>query len=250
MRQIITFILLVCAVNATILHVIAEAANTRDKIVLPKGYVNDDIVQLYEYLRKNYPPRKDDEKKDAYLKRIEEPLRKNKYTFANVAYPDMKSYVYDRYDTTQEMVRISKAIDDEGLTIKRIKKKEYDYVAQNIFGAKTIVHGISEDRYGIYAINDKDLINYIYIKMPSEKRTELKKNFGIIFVCELKKIGENSYTKQTVGAKQATFSSPISMSFLNKFIYVEIIEVVVYNNKTGEVYYKNHYNQKFGEYIP
>lgn len=250
MKQIITIVLLMCAANVTFLYDIAVAANAREKVVLPKGYSNDDIVQLYKYLRKKYPPREDDEKKDAYLKRIQEPLQKNKYTFASAAYPDMKGYIYGRYDTTQEILRIGKVIDDEGLMIKRIKQKEYDYVAQNIFGAKVIVHGISEDYYGIYAINSEDLNNFIFIKMSSEERTELKNNFGVLFVCELKKIGEKGYTKQTVGTKQATFTSPISRSFLKKYIYVEVTEVVVYNKKTGEVYAKNQYEQKFGHYIP
>lgn len=234
---------LLCAfVFVTGQYAVAKASTPG--IVLPEGYSNDDIVALYDDLKQKYPPRDEFETKAAYEKRMQIPYDgKTRFVFvkdAELSVPGGGSgYSFLKYDAEKQKVVLKRLLVsvDGKIGIKRTGYKEEQYEATNAFGAKAIVTEYRATFFRIYVANQDDFKEKIEIQLPPDQARALKENFGILFVCDLKSSAKG-YTKEGFNSKKPTFSSPSSYAFSEKHVHVNVVEVVIFNGKTGAIYVK------------
>ena len=208
-------------------------------IVLPEGYNNDDIVVLYNDLKKKYPEKDEFETKEAYQKRMQVPYSKEIVLFVknNDVLIRWDKY-YTRYDAENQVLSLKKFLYKSEIKIKRTKFSENKYKGVSGFGVKTIVSSYRGEDYGIYVMNDKYVNKDIEIQISPDKAKELKKNLGILFVCDLKNHDQKAYVKKESYYKSPTFTSPTKYDFSEYYVFVDVIEMVIFNNKTGTVYVK------------
>lgn len=217
----------------------AESSNSTSGIVLPEGYKSDDIVAVYYELKKKYGEKDEFETKEAYKKRMQEPYSQKRVSFLKdneivVAWDDYSL----EYEAETQVMTIKRDSYRGGkkVRIKRASYKEGKYEGSNIFGAKVMVSSYSGRDYGIYALNSKELNKKVEINIPPDQAKDLKENFGVLFVCGLKKDNQKSYFKKEYTGVTPTYDLPISYDFSAKYICVDIVEIVFFNKKTGAVY--------------
>lgn len=74
----------------------------------------------------------------------------------------------------------------------------------------------------------------IHVQMPANLAARVENDIGILFICKPKKpmvaVGEWSH--------DPTFSHPFSANIIQNCLNVEVLQIWVYNIKTGEIYHK------------
>ncbi|WP_294346931.1 hypothetical protein [Prosthecochloris sp.] len=236
------FSLLVCLlVVATAPHAFAQSA--KSEVVIPEGYTNDDIVAVYNDLKKNYGPKGEFETQAAYKKRIQSGYKGQvKFFFTKEIYAVMPpagiGYIYSEYDADKQIVtfkRILKMFDNK-VKIRRTQYSNKEYTASNAYGGKALVTSHEGTDYGILIENGSKFNGKIEIQLPPRDAEALKNNFGIMFVCELKPDSKKGYLKDDRTSFEASFSFPESYYFSEHYIRVNVTEVVFFNSQTGVVY--------------
>ena len=222
----------------------ALAKSTNSDIVLPEGYSNDDIVALYDVLEYSYSPKGEFETQAAYEKRMRTEYEgKTRYFFVKEILEGWVAkgapgYNYLKYDAENQIVTLKRVLKlfDGKVKIKRTKYSREEYEAVNGFGAKVIVSAYKGTDYGIFVENQSDFRKEIDVSLSPSDARALKENLGLLFVCEIKKDNEKGYLKDGLTFKKAEFSSPRSYAFIEQYVRVEVIEIVIFNRETGFVY--------------
>ena len=221
----------------------ALAQSTKSGVVIPQGYSNDDIVAVYNDLKKNYGPKNEFETRAAYKKRMQSGYKGpaefffTKEMYAVVA-PGAMGYYFFGYDADNQIVtlkRVLKLLKGE-VKIRRTHYNRKQYTASNAYGGRAIVTSHQGTDYGILVENESNFKGKIQVQLPPREAEALKNNFGIMFVCQLKPDPGKGYLKDDFTYLDATFSFPDDYAFSEHYIRVNVSEVVFFNNKTGVVY--------------
>lgn len=218
----------------------AENSNSASGCVLPEGYKSDDIVVLYNDLKKKYSEKDEFETKEAYQKRMQAVYPQTRFSFVkdNKMTRVWGNYSLE-YDAEDQVMTIKKkwfGSKDE-IKIQRINYRRQKYEATNAFGARVMVSEYLGDDYCIYVLNSSDSKKKIKMQITPDQARDLKENLGILFVCDLRKDKRQSYLRKEYEIySEATYSSPVSYRFLEHFINVEVVEMVLFSTKTGVIY--------------
>lgn len=101
-------------------------------------------------------------------------------------------------------------------------------------------YGIQEgDNYVIRGSNIYEIRGYkTDITISPDDAKSLKENLGILLICT-PKVSKNSKLFYKIEKyKRATFDSPDEITILEHVIFTKVLEIWVYNNKTGQIFAK------------
>ena len=224
--------------------------------VLPKGYKGDDIVSIYNFLSNKYPRKDDFETKDAYESRINSTMPKVVLAFVRdradglrwdndwLEYnPETEMMTINIHSNSSSRIRRSPSI----IKIKRTEVINKGFIGQNAFGAKVKGSLFKAIDYGIYP--DGGYRKITFSVKPEEGRV-LKQDYGLLFIGKISptdKIGYLYFNPETnlreiigsgVDSESATISSPYEIWDRNRFISLNLMEIWVFNIKTGYIYFK------------
>jgi hypothetical protein len=140
--------------------------------------------------------------------------------------------------------------------LKTIEKERSQYVGSNAFGVKKIVTSYRDTKYRLEFINEKSMTKIVgsdegYFNSPliklylaPSKAKNIKQNIRLLYVCRPVPFHDedhsrsslpNPYTSTNYHGSGATIDSPTSFFHTYKDISVEIMEVIVFNDSTGEI---------------
>lgn len=113
------------------------------------------------------------------------------------------------------------------------------YIAQNAMGATMTVTYSKIFSYGVL-FRDANADDFtISISMPPEKAKALKNNLGLLVLYKL----TEPYIKSDYNVITPTFSDPRKTEELSSHLIANVVEVWLYNFKTGEIYRKQKKNK-------
>ena len=121
--------------------------------------------------------------------------------------------------------------------IRDLGLKRRSYFGSNVFGVTVKVKEASEVQYTIKPISLGSSINSIKLKINKLSDEFNKENIGALFICKAIR-WNNCYMTMSGGGKSPTISSPSAYYHVVYNINVELYEVWIYNQKTGEIYLK------------
>lgn len=112
------------------------------------------------------------------------------------------------------------------------------YVAQNAFGASTIVHtkrhAVTGIRYDHYYSPHKDL----FIEMEPEEAKRSKLALGVLAVAHLDDGFDGSFTFFGYDSAKATMDDPEQIYWNYHLLSADSVTLVIYNKNTGKIYMK------------
>jgi len=217
--------------------------------VLPKEYKGDDIVSMYNYLSNKYPSKDEYETKEAFESRINSNIPKAIFAFVRDRVDGIRwSKERLEYNPETETMTIDIPEDISGrgidkreiIKIKRIGNTRKDLIGKNIFGGEVNGSFYKADDYGVCTDSNRK----IRIKENPEEARVLKQDYGLLLIC---KISPNMKTETAIrgvtgkglDTKAATMDWPTLIVVRNHFIFVSIMEIWVFNKKTGYIYFKD-----------
>ena len=225
--------------------------------VLPKGYKGDDIASIYNFLSNKYPQKDEFETKEAYESRINSTMptvvlafvrdRANGLRWDNdwLEYnPETELMTINIHTNPSSRIRRSPNI----IKIKRTEVINKSFIGQNAFGAKVKGSLFKAIDYGIYP--DGGYRKITFSVKPEEGRV-LKQDYGLLFIGKISptdKMGYLYFNPSTnlreiinsgVDSESATISSPYEIWDRNRFISLNLMEIWVFNKKTGYIYFKD-----------
>lgn len=237
---------------------------------LPFGYTGHDIIALYNRLSKAFPPKGEYESTEEYHRRLrgEYPNETFAFLIENVSTAISASYDPDdqnmlikinadgarNHDGFRE--RMSKSESPSShydlisayetvIKVRHIRGASEKYMARNKMGAKTVVTKLTGKEYGI-GLNNKGLFampgysitrtRNITLKIPPEEARDLKSNLGILLICRVRPWGDPfAYSFRSVYHSEPTMNSPTELSFSQYFVNVDLLEIWIFNRRTGTV---------------
>lgn len=115
--------------------------------------------------------------------------------------------------------------------------KRRNYLGSNVFGVTVKVRESSKVQYAIKPINLGKSINSfkLRINLPSDKFD--RNNIGALFICKPFR-WNNCYITTSGGGVSPTISSPSAYYHAVFNINVELYEIWIYNQESGEIYLK------------
>jgi hypothetical protein len=110
------------------------------------------------------------------------------------------------------------------------EKTYHKYNASNSYGASTMVTEVITRRTNIAFSNYAEFFkNDICIKATLEEAKSTKEHIKVLFIGEL----ESPFFSSTFDHDKPTMDSPTEITTTNNYIYLKLIEVWIYNQKTG-----------------
>ena len=132
------------------------------------------------------------------------------------------------------------------LRMRQTELKRKSYVGENSFGVKRRITRIEERVYALavdemYFNPDKDYHEYRFeLALSPTEAKELKNNLGILIFCKARHYGgDTAFTLNKNDYVAATINFPTEISTDIRYISVGILQVWLYNVKTGHVLSKN-----------
>lgn len=114
------------------------------------------------------------------------------------------------------------------------------YIGTNAFGATKEILKDEGAKEGVRIVNN-DLSSRISFSMSTKDAKKYKNNVDILLICK-PYIDENNVLSFTgIQSKEPTFDSPIETSYFISGINVELLEIWVYDFKTGKILHKESY---------
>jgi hypothetical protein len=146
-------------------------------------------------------------------------------------------------DTSEMNIYLNLDYGERAITLSYIDINIRSYLASNSFGASTIVKNSDHEKYAAVPINYtefpyRDTIgqHYIGVKIalnPNEAK-KAKNDMRVLLIAKL--------TDPLISENQryhgATFSSPYNGVFSDRYIHINLSEIWIYNQKTGQIYSK------------
>ena len=121
--------------------------------------------------------------------------------------------------------------------IKDSGTKRRKYMGSNVFGVTVKVSESSEVQYTIKPINLGNSLNQLKLSINIPPDDYAKKNIGALFICKPFR-WNNCYVTTSGGGVSPTISSPSAYYHAIFNVNVELYEVWIYNQETGEIYLK------------
>jgi hypothetical protein len=234
---------------------------------LPPGYQGHDIETLYQALRKAFPPKGEFETTEEYHKRLQSKHFDGIYAFR---YDDFGGDIW-QYDADKQLITLRIPFQREFKlemtgdyfagevmttnSIKYYRKQKGSYQAQNAFGVQVTVKRIEVTEYGFAVVNSSELTldpsadrdvtmmggkDYVVALTATPKDARiLKKTLALLFLCQVKpRTGSPAYIIEERTTKRPTIDSPYEGETIDRLVFVELLQIWVYDTKTGEIYAK------------
>lgn len=123
--------------------------------------------------------------------------------------------------------------------VKDLNTKHREYWGANVFGLVVKVNEYSRIKYSISPIN--------YTKVEKNKRMVInglaestRKNIGVLFICKPFRYSDKyAFVTSSGSGHIATIDYPTTSGMIIYNINVELYEIWLYNEKTGEIYLKH-----------
>lgn len=211
---------------------------------LPPNYKGDDFQKVYSRFFKTIFGKNEFEKTADYKKKMQAINQNEIYAFQIAE----KDSLQIEYDADEEMLRvkidaiyvteitpITKFIDFIVLTTKN--KKASSYVGQNAFGAKTLIKKHEGDKYGVRIVSNSQSSYSISLGLSPNEAKKQKNNISALIICK-PYIADDTLAFVGGYYNEATFSNPIEISYTASGINIELLEIWLYNFKTGGILHK------------
>jgi hypothetical protein len=228
---------------------------------LPKDYLGHDLEKLYSELEQKFPKKTEFETKETYKKRLHSSSYQGIYAFTvqspitSKYDPERKQLQIDiqasgKYNPDQEQEIYRKQIYDRDgeacITVKSLNVGSKTYTGTNRFGATVDVKQYQLLSYGIALVNKQRLERDQYsgrgrriafnLMLEPEEAKGLKENLGVLVICRLKPSGvPEMYTFRSAGGIEPTIKTPLEVIESERLIYADLIEVWIYNRKSGAI---------------
>jgi len=121
--------------------------------------------------------------------------------------------------------------------IRDLGLKRRSYLGSNVFGVTVKVKEASEVQYTIKPINLGTSINVVKLNIDIPPDEFNKNDIGVLFICKPFR-WNNCYITTSGGGKSPTIFSPSAYYHIVYNINVELYEIWIYNQKSGEIYLK------------
>jgi len=225
------------------------AASIGDK--LPPGYKGNNIKNIYERLQQKIPTKGQFEKTEEYEKRVQGVKINEVYAFSvedelKIEYsPDNENLEVDiRLLHIQNDDDFTNYLKNKFISVKESSVKATSYVASNAFGAKTVVRKFSGIIYGVYAVNslreDPYWVVPVFLNLDvGLKVAEAKKHMNslkVLLIGVPRLYGDPlKFAFKGKYLAKPTFDDPVEFSYGVRGLNVEIVEIWLYNFKTGNI---------------
>ncbi|WP_243374585.1 hypothetical protein [Geotalea sp. SG265] len=156
------------------------------------------------------------------------------------------SYVDSKYsaDTSEMNVYLHLGYSQREISLSSIKIDAGSYEGTNGFGARTIVKNADHEEYAAVPSNYTDF-EFPYIETTGQSigvKFALNPNEAKIAKNDMRVLLIAKLTAPLISENQryhsATFSSPYNGVFSDRYIHINLSEIWIYNQKTGQIYSK------------
>jgi hypothetical protein len=216
---------------------------------LPPSYPGHDIVSIYEGLVAASPS--GTESKSANLR--DEPQRSYPQDlFALVCgQPTQDQAVRETrvaYDENRQIMSVtflpltafsSPLVHQSIIVFREVKGHEEKLQTMDASGSKALVKTHYEQQYGVVSDGVLHLSTDIYLKMGPQEAHDSRDYIGVLLVCRIKPVGDPpELTLLESSLSSATAASPVETFYFQHLVGVELLEIWIYNKRTGTVYLK------------
>lgn len=211
---------------------------------LSSNYKGNNIEQAYRHLVAKLPVKGEFETTGEYKKKL-----------SSIAFNEIYAFKIDddysqeiSYDPDQQQLKLdlqTRTILDpyydktEIISIKKVGEKVHSYIGTNAFGAKRVIKKFTGVFYGVLANKE---VHSVVINMPREEAKRHKNTLKVLLICRV--ISDDIFVPVAFKGTyyyEPTFSSPTEISYDARVINVELLELWVYNYKTGKILEKIEY---------
>lgn len=217
---------------------------------LPPSYKGHDIEHIYMIFFQTLLGKGEFEKTEDYKKRLQAVNLDDVYAFRvtnkdglNLKYDPDNELLHLEIDTltvNQIMPRIEDI--DSFIVLKTTSKKISSYVGSNAFGAKKQIKKYDAQKYGVHVLKmqsqpQPQLYDSLDFNLSISDAKKYKDNLNALIICR-------PYIKDDtlafVGGYYAepTFKVPIGISYAVSGINIELLEIWIYDFKTGKILHK------------
>jgi hypothetical protein len=146
-------------------------------------------------------------------------------------------------DTSEMNIYLNLDYSDRAITLSSIDIDSVSYTASNSYGASALVKNSDHEKYAAVPSNytefpyrDTSGQHYIGVKiiLNQNEAKNAKNDMRVLLIAKL--------TDPLISEKEryhgATFSSPYNGVFSDRYIHINLIEIWIYNQKTGQIYSK------------
>ena len=216
---------------------------------LPPNYPGHDIVPIYEDLVSASPS--GTEPKSANLR--DEPQRSYPQgLFALVCgQPTQHRAVRETrvaYNEDRQIMSVtflpltafsSSLVHQSIIVFREVKGPEEKLQTIGASGSRALVKTYYEQQYGVASDSVLHLSTDIYLKMGPQEARDSRDYIGVLLVCRIKPMGDPpELTRLESSLTYATVASPIETFYFQHLVGVELLEIWIFNRKTGAVYLK------------
>lgn len=214
---------------------------------LPQYYKGHDFKKIF--LRLSAVSKNEFEKTADYEKRLKAINIEDVYAF-RIFDKDLGLNAAAAYDPDSERFNVKINTSDifvgphnfpiSSFVALKTTHKFSSYIGTNAFGAKKEIIKDEGAKEGVHIVNN-DLSVAISFDMPIKDAKKYKNNVDILLICK-PYIDENNVLSFTgIQSKEPTFDSPIETSYFISGINVELLEIWVYDFKTGKIIHNESY---------
>lgn len=211
---------------------------------LPPNYKGNDFQKIYMKYFKAFSGKKEFEKTQDYTKRLQSVNLNEIYAFRITD----KDNMYIRYDPDNELFEISLyrllsfLISPETnnlFVLKTTEKKTSTYMGSNAFGAKVAIMKHEAHKYGLHIIGGA--LSYdLHIPMSINDAKKYKDSLSVLLICK-PDIEDNTLVFMGSHYREPSFGIPLEESYRISVMNVELLEIWIYDFKTGKIFYKQSY---------
>jgi len=234
---------------------------------LTPNFSGTDIVKLFSILVKKAPLRKGEfESTIDYEQKIERVITPDIYAFkldlTSDKFADSKDRFglsgYAKYDPDLQKLKIN--IDNQNyrdyrtqIIVKEVKHPSSSYIGGNAFGATCLVKRVRATQY-IISFDDTVGVSNLELIIPRARAKKLKNNIGVLCLCKtsLHEAVPNrdlSYSGNALIFENEFYVAPtidnqMSILYYRKYINVDLLDIWLYNIRSGEILLKEKMNDK------
>ena len=213
---------------------------------LKPNYRGDEFQQLYVKSFASLLSKKEFEKTADYKKRLAAINLDRIYAFQFAA----KQYFQITYNADTEMLEFNvdglsiiehkpKMLETirSFLVLKTTNKKESSYIGSNAFGAKKVIRKYEANLYGLQVVKNSQSEYKMSLHMSPNEAKKYKDNLTVMIICR-PFIKDDTLAFLGSSYAEPTFSAPIEVNDAVAGINVELLELWLYDLKSGKLLYK------------
>lgn len=216
---------------------------------LPPNYPGHDIVSIYEGLVGASPS--GTESKSANLRDEPQPPSLQGPFALVCGQPTQEQAVREirvAYNEDRQIMSVtflpltafsSSLVHRSIIVFREVKGPEETLQHLNASGLKIAVKTYREQHYGVASDSVLHLSTDIYLKMTPQEARDSRDYIGVLLVCRIKPTGDPpELTLLESSLSYATVALPVETFYFQHLVGVELLEIWIFNRKTGAVYLK------------